>query len=266
MGNLIADGIGLVGDRVRRKRELNASLGLGAVREKLEVDGIDLQRITPPEEEELHLLMNGMSLAGDEGVRNMWAGLFAKALDPDSKISAERPFIRVLENLSPMDAKIVAFLAFAQKTDAELRRDVASMRPTKIQDALSEEAQQFNSKLVEARRSAVASIVAKAKEYGIDALNGSAWSENLLRLGVISKIQARSARATDFDIRSLSERDLLPAMYQLSKLVEGLQKAASDTSTPPKRVVSNLDLGSQIQLEIEFTPFGVRLARACGLL
>lgn len=33
-GNLIADGIGILGDRVRQKREINAQLGMEEVRKK----------------------------------------------------------------------------------------------------------------------------------------------------------------------------------------------------------------------------------------
>ena len=105
VGDLVADGIGILGDWVRRKRELNAKLGMEEVRRRLDADGVDMKDITPPKEEELHLLMNGMSLADDQNVRDMWAGLFAKALEPNSETVAERPFISVLDSLSPLDAK-----------------------------------------------------------------------------------------------------------------------------------------------------------------
>jgi hypothetical protein len=72
VGDLVADGIGILGDRVRRKRELNAKLGMEEVRKRLDADGVDMKDITPPKEEELHLLMNGMSLADDESIRDLW--------------------------------------------------------------------------------------------------------------------------------------------------------------------------------------------------
>jgi len=129
VGDLVADGIGILGDRVRRKRELNAKLGMEEVRAKLDAADVDMKDITPPMEEELHLLMNGLSLADDENVRDMWAGLFASALKPDAETEAERPYISILESLSPMDAKIIDLLAFIQRTDADLRANAERFVP-----------------------------------------------------------------------------------------------------------------------------------------
>lgn len=129
VGDLFADGIGILGDRVKQKRELNARLGMEEVRNRLDADGVDMKDITPPKEEELHLLMNGISLADDESVRDMWAGLFAKALEPNSETTAERPFISVLESLSPLDAKVIDLLAFIQRTDTELRAKKNALHP-----------------------------------------------------------------------------------------------------------------------------------------
>lgn len=101
VGNLVANGIGILGDRVKKKREINARLGMEEVRKRLEGGGVDMKDITPPKEEELHLLMNGMSLSDDEYVREMWAGLFAKALEPNSGVSANA-LLSVFWKASPL--------------------------------------------------------------------------------------------------------------------------------------------------------------------
>ena len=44
-GDLVADGIGILGDRVKRKRELNAKLGMEKVREVLDAEGVDLKHM-----------------------------------------------------------------------------------------------------------------------------------------------------------------------------------------------------------------------------
>ena len=54
LGNLFADGIGIVGDWVKRKRVLNTKLGLTEVRNRLDADGVDIKDITPPKAEEFY--------------------------------------------------------------------------------------------------------------------------------------------------------------------------------------------------------------------
>lgn len=139
VGNLLGDTIGLAADRMRWKRQLNAHIGLGEVRKKLEAANVDMKDITPPKEEELHLLISGLSLSDDENVRDMWAGLFAKALEPNSQVSAERPFISVLQSLSPMDAKVIDFLAFAARTDEDLQRNAKKIIPKDFAKVTAEE-------------------------------------------------------------------------------------------------------------------------------
>ena len=136
-GDLISDSIGLFGDKIKRKRMLNARLGLEGVRKTLEASNVDMKNITPPAEEELHLLLEGMSLSGDKSVREMWSGLFAKALEPGSGVKAERQFMIVLQSLSPMDAKIIDFLGFLDKVDRDLRHFANQSRASTPKDLVN---------------------------------------------------------------------------------------------------------------------------------
>lgn len=268
-GNLIADGIGILGDRVRRKREINAQLGMEGVRKKLEADGVDMKDITPPDEEELHLLMNGMSLAGDETVRDMWAGLFAKALEPNSDVTAERPFISVLESLSPMDAKIIDFLAFTIKTDRDLRRKAQSFRPKNFKNITPEEANKLDalrSTNANLQKEAIQLINDKAEEYGINSLSGGGWSDNLVRQGVIARAPMGPSYTGNVRVDSLDRRGLSTIVDHLNKQVESIHRTAARNSSPPERVIGKATFSPQVQLEVQFTPFGERLAEACGLL
>jgi hypothetical protein len=116
-GDLLADGIGILGDKIRQKRELNAQAGLDSVRKKLDAAGVAIEDVEPPKLEEMHQLVNGLSLVDDTSLRELWAGLFTKALEPQSGITPERPFLSILDSLSPLDAKIIHFIAFVDEQE-----------------------------------------------------------------------------------------------------------------------------------------------------
>jgi hypothetical protein len=269
LGSLIGDAIGIASDRMKIKREANARLGLSEVKKKLDVKTIDLKAISPPTEEELHLLLNGLSLADDPNVRHLWAGLFAQALDPNSKVNAERPFISVLETLSPTDAKIIDFLAFIDRLDRDLKeKSTRRMPPTKL-DYDSPEGKEVLARLSGERlsdlKAATTAIERKAQEYGLKELTESGWADNLLRQGII--VRPRSSLPNGpIQVRSLDERSMMRAFQELNERLEAIKVATERDATPPKRVFSNPVHSSQLRMEICFTDFGRRLAAACGIL
>ncbi len=270
VGDLVADGIGILGDRVRRKRELNAKLGMEEVRKRLDADGVDMKDITPPKEEELHLLMNGMSLADDQNVRDMWAGLFAKALEPNSETVAERPFISVLDSLSPLDAKIIDLLSFIQRTENELQANAIRFSPrdfkniTDEEKAQAESAQKENAAL---RKSAVSKIRQKAEEYSLSEQAAPGWSENLMRQGVIERTPVhRFGRLSAFGPTIRDERDLANALGEFHETLREMEEVSKRQASPPERLFSQHGFGPQLNLEVQLTAFGKRFASACGLI
>ncbi len=276
VGDLTSDAIGILGDRIKRKRQLNARIGLEEVYKKLEENNVDLNEIAPPKEEELHLLINGLSLSDDETVRDMWTGLFAKALEPDSDVTAERPFISVLQSLSPHDAKIIDFLAFVIRADKKLRTESEHFRPKNLQKITKEEAEKIELTKeinLKKRKEIIESIQEKANEYGIYNLSGNNWSENLLRLGIIERLQMQRPHQNQYQIRSLDEKELFRAIDHLARSVNFLDESTRRNMTPPDEVLSKhrsqhstLGFGPSIQLEVKLSSFGTRLATACGLI
>lgn len=270
VGDLVADGIGILGDRVKRKRELNAKLGMEEVRKRLDADGVDMKDITPPKEEELHLLMNGMSLADDESVRDLWAGLFANALEPNSKTTAERPFISVLESLSPLDAKVIDLLAFIQRTDAELRVKVKSFEPKDFRNLTPEEKEQANKiqkENTELQKQAVFSIREKAEEYGLSENNSPNWADNLMRQGIIERTRVyQSKRVSAFAPEIRNERDFSKAIGELHKSLLEMQEVSKRQASSPEHIFSQHPFRLQLNLEVQLTAFGRRFASACGLV
>lgn len=269
VGNLMGDAIGILGDRVKRKRELNAKLGIEDVRKKLEASNVDMKDITPPKEEELHLLINGLSLAGNENVRDMWAGLFAKALEPKSNVTAERPFISVLESLSPLDAKVIDFLAYTMKTDKELRETAANFRPRDLKNITLEEKVRMNSTQasnMELQKNAIQAIERKANEYGLKSFSDPSWAENLMRQGLIERTPLQQKHLGSLQVRSLDEEGILQVFEHLNEQVGHIEQSTKRSASAPDKLFSKAVFGSQIQLEVQFSSFGQRFAQACGVL
>ena len=271
LGDLFANGIGiLVGDWVKRKRELNATQGMKEVRNRLDADGVNMKNITPPKEEELHLLINGMSLTADKGIRDLWAGLFAKALDPNSEIETERPFVSVLESLSPLDAKIIDLLSFIQKTENELQANYNEFVPHNLMNATAEDQDQVaraQKEYAALQKEAVSKICEKAKEYNLLELEGtSGWSENLMRLGVIERTSPHGfGQLPAFAPTIHDERDIANFLTGLYQKVSEMEKVSLLQAARPDRIFSQHKLGPQLNLEIQLTAFGKRFASACGV-
>lgn len=270
VGDLVADGLGILGDRVRRKRELNAKLGMEEVRRRLETDGVDMKDITPPKEEELHLLMNGMSLADDESIRKLWAGLFAKALEPKSETEAERPFISVLGSLSPVDAKIIDLLSFIQRVENQLQAKSIKFSPRDFNNVTDEEkakAERAQNENLALRKAAISEIYRKAEEYSLSDEAAPGWSDNLMRQGVIERTPIhRFGHLSSFRPTIRDEEELANALVQLDKTVREMEELSKRQASPPERLFSKHAFGPQLNLEVRLTAFGKRFASACGLI
>ncbi|KZL25611.1 Abi-alpha family protein [Pseudovibrio sp. WM33] len=269
LGSLVGDTIGILSDRVRRKREMNAKIGLSETRKKLEEAGISIETISPPKEEELHLLVNGLSLSDDETVRNLWAGIFAQSLNPDSDVKAERPFVSVLESLSPLDAKIIDFLAFVHCSNEELEQNSSKFAPVNLFSLTPEEQvklakrEEVNSKL----RSEFNSLVQeKAELYGLTDLNGTSWSSNLLRLGIIERVTSDLPEMSYFRTSSEDVNAISDYFESLREQVEALGEKTRSNSQPPESIFTHSMWQGLMSLQLQFTEFGTSFARACGLL
>ncbi|MDF1845895.1 MAG: Abi-alpha family protein [Parvibaculaceae bacterium] len=266
VGDLVADGIGILGDRVRHKRELNARLGMEEVRAKLDADGVDMKDITPPKEEELYLLLNGMSLASDESVRDMWSGLFARALKPDAETEAERPYISILESLSPMDAKIIDLLAFIQRTKADLEASAEKFGSIDIM-SVTPEAKEIQKRNAELQKRAVAAIQDKAEGYGLAKMGSPSWADNLMRQGIIEKTSVHQFHSlSPFRPNLRSEQDLAQTLGEFYESLRETQEIAERQKSPPEQIFSQHGSGKQINMQVQFTDFGKHFAEGCGVL
>lgn len=268
IGNLFGDGFGLVADIVRAKREQNARLGFDSVREKLESAGINLKDVTPPKEEELHLLINGLSLSDDVSVRDLWSGLFAKAIDPNSQITAERAYIGVLQSLSAKDAKVIDLIAFATRLDGEVRAHRQKALIQRLPKSQSAQKRAYldamESELIERCAAEIQQMQETAGLHGLAKMKGENWSSNLMRQGIIERTPI-FGMSLGFSAQSVDD---------LQKKVSELDQLARRNATDPEELFSSsratpqmfAQLGSDGFLEVRLTKFGRDFATACGLL
>lgn len=269
VGDLAADGIGILGDRVQQKRKLNAQLGLEEVRRQLDANGVEMKDITPPKEEDIHLLISGISLSGDEGVRRMWAGLFAKALEPNSNITAERPFISVLESLSPFDAKVIDLLAFIERTDAELKSKSKQFKPdnwVKITPEEQEKLREANKTNIDLQKEAVSVVLQKAESYGLMEEFETGFVDNLMRLSIVERAPIQQfSHLSAIDLQFRDERDMRRVIVDLVRNLREAENFSQRQASPPKRIITQDPRSLQLVLEVKLTAFGQRFASACGL-
>lgn len=268
LGNLFGDGMGILADIVKAKRERNAQLGLERVREKLESADVDLKDVTPPKEEELHLLINGLSLADDMDVRDLWSGLFAKAIDPSSPIMAERAYISVLQSLSSRDAKLIDLMGFATRLEMEARAERQKMMDLRLpqQSRAKKRAalDAMEKALIERCSAGIQHMQDAAARHGLAKLKGENWSANMMRQGVIERTPLLGM-SLGFSPRSAE--DIQRTVLDLDKL------ARHNASDPEELFYSSgatpqmfLQLGTNGFLQVRFTKFGRDFAAACGLL
>jgi Abortive infection alpha len=253
VGNLIGDTIGIASDRIRSKRERNLRLGLDQVSADLQSAGIPLEAITPPKEEELHLCFTGLSLADDPNIRDLWVGLLAQALKPEAKSAAERPFITVLEALSPLDARIIAFIAFVNNLERDLEEQYRRGR--------QEAGSSFEKKI----ESTVTIIKNRASELSLTALEDG-WADNLLRHGIIERNIERPPSPQMPYVRGLDDRALLNVISHFSDRFELIDRLEELESSRPTQLFEILGAGQKVLMNMRFSTFGTRLATACGLL
>lgn len=268
-GLLLADTIGLAGDRIRQKRQQNVTLGMSETRQKLEAQQVEMKDITPPDEEELHMVIEGMSLAKTDELRNMWAGMLAKALDPASDTTIERPFVTTLESLSAQDVKVVDLMALIDRSFENLKfrqervnhKDWAN--PTESE---MEEAKAVGARNLQRRADVVAAIFEKSDSYGLSGTLAEGWTANLLRLGVVELAIEKADFQNPNGLAGMHKQFPDKAFKALESYLEEDVKRRHLQETEPDFLVRRPKMsGPAMDRSVTFTSFGRRFAHACGL-
>lgn len=268
-GLLLKDTIGLAGDRIRQKRQQNVALGMSETRQKLDAHQVEMKDITPPDEEELHMVIEGMSLAKTDELRNMWAGMLAKALDPASDITIERPFVTTLESLSDQDVKVIHMIAVIERSFDDLRISQEQFKPNdskNLTDDEHEESLAVNIRNRDRHDATVAALFEKAESYGIAGSLGKVWSENLFRLGLVELHIEIRGRNDLSGLSNLHRADPQRAVQALGEVFTNMKKLEELKELRPNYFIrKGRFTGAPLEQSVIFTPFGRRFAHACGL-
>lgn len=274
ISGLLGDAIGLVGDKVRAKRQRNLELAIENTRSMIEARQIDMKDITPPDEVEVFQVLNGMSLSSDESIRALWAGLLASSIDPNNTQRIDRAFITVIEALSPQDAKIVNFLVFSEIEQSSSRSKAMSFysrmeklsKDKSTREENKETLDSLKSELMEIQTFHAQRIVSLAKEY--DILFGRAgppgkydWHLNLARLGLIELADSTWSKIRDLRGGSAD----LATARSLEIIQEVLEELVKSVPSRSDRVFLIEDGRWHVSLGIRLSPFGRKFAEACGI-
>ncbi len=272
VGSLVGDAIGIFGDRVKIKREQNVRLALEDTGKKLSAQAIDLKDITPPDEESLHTVIYGMSLASDEKIRQLWSSILAKAVNPNNDTTIQRPVTNVLEALSPVDARIIEIGAFVIREKQAIRTVVEKLagtfgkeprfmsdhyKETEVIDGMPEVVESFMEKLKQ-----------KLTELDISEIGrDKTWPDNLIRLGIIMPAEdindsMASNPFRDFDVR----RDDLSTVINYFNQQIGYARTQATSPQDPKYILFVGNSFGSVSLGFKFTRFGEKFCRACGLI
>lgn len=267
LGIMLGDSLGILGDKIKIKRLANVQKGFSELAKKLEQKRIEIGGVIPPSEEDLHVLIEGISLSEDDVVRNLWTGLFAEALNPNNNTTVQRAYTSVLQSMSAQDARILALLSFAEMKERQLRslvvkpevQDWSSL--TDSEKTALEQAAERNQKF---RQETIQQILDRADDWHLLGELTDGGALNLHRVGMVEQIPARfHSFPTSKDIaRGNIER----VLDQQSAWIENYIKEQEKKSSPPAQIVKSAIGGAGVEFRIRLTQFGRELAAACGLL
>lgn len=262
---LLGDAIGVIGDRLKVFRFENRVSCLIAAGDRLAKKGLTLEQAKQISEGEAYDLLEGMGGADNPDTRRMWAGLMASAMDPESGVSADKGFVRILEAMSQREARIIEFLADV-KLFEESGRAEAQEFSAKVNEAGGDMQSEILQHWIEEsnERKTVARGLLTKKASSLGEL-GSGDLLNLRRLGLVETIGHSTSPRIDFYGRGRDSRELEHLVEEIGKRIEGIETTLSvndDSQEGAIQVTSRGDL----QISCKLSRFGEQFIEACGLL
>ncbi|HHV70498.1 MAG TPA: hypothetical protein GXX48_23155 [Ochrobactrum intermedium] len=263
LGSLFGDSIGLLSDRIRVKRQINTERALEVARRQLDEKGVGLDEIAAPPGEDIHLMLNGMSLNDDTQINDLWAGLFAQALDPKSVTTERRAYIRALETFSALDARIVDFIAYFEKQKSMLSQKIRKFNPKDWSNITPEESNLIENNRIhnDALLSHMAkALQSKAGEFGLLSLP-IGWSDNLVRQSIIEPNLQTTSMTSLFRPNVRDIDDLVKTIGKIAQKIDEGDRIRKVEVSPPDSIFFH-----ESALVYKFTKFGTRFANECGIL
>ncbi|MEP1992105.1 MULTISPECIES: Abi-alpha family protein [Rhodobacterales] len=266
---LLADIIGVVGDRVKVYRAERRVAILSDARERLAARGVSLGQSKPMLEGQVYDMIEGMGSAHTSELADMWAGLMANAMDPNRDTEADRGLVSVLQALSPDDAIILNFLAanetHRQRAD-KLRRDhswgIRNKKNSDVSEAAYEEEWANVRALIAGSE---AELIKLFGALGIDTIQARPHAlENIARLGLVAAPDVRDYANVEL-AHGLERTDMLSvAMAQIDDRLKGIGHWIEATNISDKIICR--EYNSQLHFTVELSEFGRNFVAKCDLL
>ena len=255
---------GFIGDRIQEWRVRNLIEGCAETAKILKKKGVDLSNTRALPNGEIYALFDGMSKADQPGLSELWAGLLASAMDPAASVEANTSYTNVLNLMAPNDAVLMQFIAEYEKNEIQLEVAREKSRIDKNKIEFSKLKQESMNEICESW------IALRLTEDASKAATG-----NLRRLGLVEK---RSEWRSVFRPTAANLGDgytLKGVVDSISEVISRLQSEISEGRSenfeqlaPKVRKFGLFGDENQYSLEmnLQFTSFGKKLAIACDLL
>lgn len=181
---------GWVGDSVKQWRTRRLVTALAKTKDHLQANGIAIENAKALPTGELLEIFEGASKTEDVDLTEMWAALLSNAMNPSKEAFIDPSFVRTLQNLSGLDARILtyvkSFSALSKAHHNEIEPLYGSFRPSmKPEDTETIELQAKLKRLNEAYKAQAAALRDEIGEQ-YSPQNISYSVANLLRLGLLS--------------------------------------------------------------------------------
>ena len=222
------------------------------VDKEIELRKIDRDKLLPLSEGEVYRAVDACSLEDEELVQDLWAGLFASAMDPSSSTTASKLFTDILRSIGPQET---AFLLLIHKMNVLMSRKVE-----RTQGAVSKARSEIAAEISEFRERVWLRYPHDQRDHAI---------QNLMRLRCIGfrvvKQLKESALLSRMPIGI--SRDEVPAgaaaVARMLDYVESLAMATSGTGHVRSIPGIRLPLEGFPETRYDFTPLGKSLVEAC---
>lgn len=265
--SLLGDVIGAVGDRVKVYRAERRVMILHDAHERLAARGLTLDQTKPMLEGQVYDLIDGMGSAHTPELADMWAGLMANAMDPNSPIAADQNYARIIQSLSTNDARLLTFVAAVEEQMAWENAQHAKLMEHYEHGADGKVAEKFK----RLQKEMHAKIKPKATElvllYEKLDLVGIQMDEfaprNLFNLNLIEPIKHSRIERIDLPYVHGDTEAIESAVRQLTQQFDILNEETSNQGFGNNNICSILH--GRVTLFGRLSKFGKHFVRACGI-
>lgn len=256
---------GLIGDRIRQWRTRNLVNSLAKTADMLKEKGIPLDKAKVLPMGEAYAMFENASKQDDPTVSELWAGLLANAMDPDSETTIEPALVETLKSFSGCEAALMEFLWRRNLLDEERK---ASMPPYPVVRSDDDEIYQEELKLTrEIAGRAGAKFDENTKKTFDKLLGGKSSGEIRNAISNLTNL-----RCILVPLRHVYKGELIQTAYvdghrveavhadKLVRVMESLTLALEHTMGAAKRGERAID---PVYPPYALTEHGIRLMEAC---